>query len=79
VFPFLAEPTRHIFLKPNVTRRAAAEYDFMFDYGSRPNIETYDSLFALAETIRSDHRDLKPRDYIDLQSFIWVLGSDEYE
>ncbi|MEO7648413.1 MAG: hypothetical protein ABIV11_09280 [Gemmatimonadaceae bacterium] len=23
--------------------------------------------------------DLKPRDMIDLQSFMWVQGSDEYE
>jgi hypothetical protein len=23
--------------------------------------------------------DLRPRDMIDIQSFIWVLGSDEYE
>jgi hypothetical protein len=28
--------------------------------------------------VRRDQRDLKPRDMIDLQSFIWVMGSDEY-
>jgi len=27
----------------------------------------------------SDLRDLKPRDMIDIQSFHWVRGSDEYE
>jgi len=26
----------------------------------------------------ADTADLGPRDMIDLQSFIWVLGSDEY-
>jgi hypothetical protein len=26
-----------------------------------------------------DLRDLKPRDMIDIQSFTWVQGSDEYE
>jgi hypothetical protein len=26
-----------------------------------------------------DVRDLKPRDMIDIQSFFWVQGSDEYE
>ena len=31
-----------------------------------------------AERVRSDQRDLEPRDMIDLQSFIWVQGSDEY-
>jgi len=24
-------------------------------------------------------RDLRPRDMIDVQSFLWVQGSDEYE
>jgi hypothetical protein len=33
----------------------------------------------MAETVRRDVRDLRPRDMIDLQSFIWVQGSDEYE
>jgi len=31
-----------------------------------------------AATVRRDLRDLKPRDMIDLQSFMWVQGSDEY-
>jgi hypothetical protein len=34
---------------------------------------------AFAEAVRRDQRELKPRDMIDLQSFIWVQGSDEYE
>jgi len=29
--------------------------------------------------IEHDLRDLRPRDFIDIQSFIWVLGSDEYK
>jgi len=32
-----------------------------------------------AEVVRRDLRDLKPRDMIDIQSFLWVQGSDEYE
>jgi hypothetical protein len=78
VFGFIAQPDRHIFLKPNVTRAAAREYGFDFPYKSRPSWETYASLLAFAEQVRRDNRDLKPRDMIDLQSFIWVQGSDEY-
>ncbi len=78
VFGFLAAPDRHIFLKPNVTREAARAYDFDFPYKSRPNWETYSSLLDFAAANRQDLRDLKPRDMIDLQSFIWVQGSDEY-
>ena len=79
VFGFIAQPLTHIFLKPNVTRAAAREYGFDFPYKSRPSWETYASLLEFAETIRRDQRDLGPRDMIDLQSFMWVQGSDEYE
>lgn len=78
VFGFIAQPDKHIFLKPMVTRRAAREYGFDFQYKSRPAWETYASLQEFAATISRDLRDLKPRDMIDIQSFIWVQGSDEY-
>lgn len=78
VFGFIAQPDRHIFLKPNVTRAAARAYGFDFQYKSRPNWDTYSNFLQFAETIRRDQSDLKPRDMIDLQSFMWVQGSDEY-
>ncbi|MDQ3754918.1 MAG: hypothetical protein M3371_09320 [Acidobacteriota bacterium] len=79
VFGFIAQPETHIFLKPNVTRAAAREYGFDFRYHSRPSWDTYASLLDFAEVVRRDLRDLRPRDMIDIQSFIWVQGSDEYE
>lgn len=78
VFGFIAQPETHIFLKPNVTRTAAREYGFDFRYQSRPSWETYANLLQFGEVVRRDLRDLKPRDMIDIQSFIWVQGSDEY-
>jgi hypothetical protein len=78
VFSFIAQPDTHIFLKPNVTRIAAQQYNFDFNYQSRPAWATYASLLTFAENIRRDLRDLRPRDMIDIQSFIWVMGSDEY-
>ena len=79
VFGFIAQPDKHIFLKPNVTRIAAREYGFDFHYRSKPNAETYAHYIEFAETIRRDQKALEPRDMIDLQSFMWVQGSDEYE
>jgi hypothetical protein len=79
VFGFIARPESLLFLKPNVTRAAAREYQVEFRYESRPNWETYSSLVAFAEQVRAEQRDLRPKDMIDLQSFIWVQGSDEYE
>ena len=78
VFGFIAQPERHIFLKPNVTRAAAKAYGFDFEYVSRPSWPTYASLLAFAKQVCRDQRDLKPRDQIDAQGFIWVQGSDEY-
>ena len=79
VFGFIAQPERHLFLKPRVTQAAASAYGYDFDYRARPNWNTYASLLEFAATVERDQRDLRPRDMIDLQSFIWVQGSDEYE
>ncbi len=78
VFGFIARPDKHVFLKPNVTRNAAHAYRFPFEYRSQPSWDTYESLLDFASTVRRDLRDLRPRDLIDIQSFIWVQGSDEY-
>ncbi len=78
VFGFLAQPDRHIFLKPNVTRTAARAYDFDFEYASRPSWPTYLSLLEFARRVCRDQKDLRPADFIDAQGFIWVQGSDEY-
>jgi len=74
VFGFLAQPETHLFLKPNVTREAARQYGFAFDYQSRPNWGTYSQVLDFAATIKRDLRDMRPRDMIDIQSFIWMQG-----
>jgi hypothetical protein len=79
VFGFLALPTQHFFLKPMVTRAAAREYGFDFNYRSRPNWTTYSELLDFARRVGADLADLRPRDMIDIQSFLWMQGSDEYE
>ena len=55
------------------------EYGFNFRYKPNPTRDTYESLLEFAETVRSDVEDLRPRDMIDIQSYVWVLGSDEYD
>jgi hypothetical protein len=78
VFGFIGNPLEHIYLKPTVTKKAAEKYGYEFVYRSKPNWETYDNLLRFAAQIKKDAQKLKPKDYIDLQSFIWVLGSAEY-
>lgn len=79
VFGFIADPQAHFYVKPNVTREAAKAYGYPLEYRSRPDAETYGAMLAFAETVRRDTAKLRPRDMIDLQSFIWVQGSAEYE
>lgn len=78
VVGFIAQPHTHIFLKPTVTRRAAHHYGIPFHYEPQPSWGTYGRLLSFARAVRTDLRDLRPRDMIDIQSFLWVQGSDEY-
>jgi hypothetical protein len=79
VFGFIAQPQQHMFMKPNTMRAAARLYDFELPYRSQPNWQTYSKLLELAGLVRTEQRDLGPRDMIDAQSFLWVQGSQEYE
>jgi hypothetical protein len=59
-------------------RRAAEAYAFDLRYSPTPGWETYGSILDLARTVRRDLEGLSPRDQIDVQSFLWIIGSDEY-
>jgi len=78
VFGFIADPSTQIYLKPTVTKLAARKYKFNLQYSSKPSWEIYQSLLSFSEQIRRDTAKWQPRDMIDIQSFIWVMGSSEY-
>jgi hypothetical protein len=78
VFGFIAQPRAHFFLKPTVTREAARRYGVELPYASRPSWPLYKSLLDFVARVRGDVSDLRPRDMIDMQSFLWLQGSDEY-
>jgi hypothetical protein len=82
VFGFIARPDRHLFLKPRVTRKAARAYGFDLPYKPEPSWQVYQGLQTFGAIIRRDldrRPNFKARDMIDVQSFIWVQGSEEYE
>jgi hypothetical protein len=78
-FPFIAQPKNYIILKPTAMRVAAEELRYDLDYCSKPSFRTYENLLNLADTVGEHIADLKPQDYHDLQSFLWTIGSAEYE
>jgi hypothetical protein len=70
-FLFMRFPEQHMFLKPEVTRKAADACGFELNYRPEPNWFTYSKLLALSQYLFESLAELKPRDMIDIQSFIW--------
>ena len=75
--PFLWKPETHIFLKPEVTKDYAARVGHRFAHQYKPalDVNVYQSLLDLADSTMHEIATFKPRDRIDIQSFIWVVGS----
>lgn len=74
--PFLWRSDAHMFLKPEVTKDFARRVGHRFadDYDARVHITVYGSLLDLVRETKNKLADLHPRDGIDVQSFIWVVG-----
>jgi hypothetical protein len=74
--PYLWRPEAHMYLKPEVTKDFAERvgHRFVSDYEPRLDITVYESLLDLAARTETEISDLTPRDRIDVQSFIWVVG-----
>lgn len=77
--PFLWRPETHMFLKPEATKDFAVRvgHRFASDYEPRLAMPVYQSLLDLASTTAAELTELMPRDRIDVQSFIWVVGAYE--
>jgi hypothetical protein len=75
--PFLWRPETHMFLKPEVTKDFAERvgHGFVHAYRTALDMAVYDSLLDLAARTEQEIVDLHPRDRIDVQSFIWVVGA----
>ena len=74
--PFLWQPEAHMFLKPEATKDFAVRvgHPFASIYRAQLELDVYLSLLDLADETSNELSDLDPRDWIDIQSFIWVVG-----
>lgn len=75
--PAMWNPDACMLMKITATRQVAGWLGHGFDTAYTPalNADTYAECMAFAEGLRSDLADLRPRDLIDVQSFIWVVTS----
>ena len=74
LFPYLADPTRFMFLKPEPTKECAARLRFDLKYDSSLEWETYARLMVLGEQLLERLHPLGARDFIDVQSFMWIVS-----
>lgn len=75
-FGYLWRPTENMFCKPEVTKDFAQRIGHEFQYVYNPEISglVYQSLMSLAEHTLAATRRLGAEDFIDVQSFIYVVG-----
>lgn len=75
--PYLWNPDAHMFLKPDATVDFATRvgHEFARAYDSDRRLSVYEALLDLARWTEERIVDLRPVDRIDVQSFIWVVGS----
>ena len=73
-FPFIMYPADYLFVKPRVTQQAADASRFEISYSPQINWGTYRSILKFADYLKDELAELKPRDMIDVQSFIWCAA-----
>lgn len=73
-FLFLAFPKEQTFLKPDVTKRATDACNFELNYRVELNWITYLSMLRFTKAIEEMIADMKPRDNIDIQAFVFSIG-----
>jgi hypothetical protein len=77
-WPFFRFPNRHMFLKPTIVQTCAERMGYELHYEPLPNPETYRSLLGFTEFLRDGIATLRPKDNIDLQTFMYVVGKEGY-
>lgn len=73
LLPFLADPRRFMFLKPEPTRACAERLRFDLLYDTALRWSTYERLMEMGAHLLDELRPFGAVDFIDVQSFMWVI------
>ncbi len=73
--PFIAQPDRHMILRPRPTCEAAHRLGFDVSCDAAPNWFTYSALLRLSGLLLDTLRRLGARDYIDVESFMHLTAT----
>lgn len=77
-FRFFLFPASDVYIKPINLQHAAEVSRFEINYKPQLNWLTYQSVTAFYQYLSDSTADLKPRDMIDVQSFIWCIDPESY-
>ena len=78
-FLFLIHPDKYMFVKPTITQYSSELCGYEVNYKPQLNWLTYKSVLRFSEYIKSEIAELKPRDMIDVQSFMWCIAPGTYQ
>jgi len=76
-FLFTMFPNGYMFVKPTITKNSADICGYDIRYRSDLNWETYEAVLRFSEFLKNELEALKPRDMIDVQSFMWCIRPDK--
>ncbi len=71
--PFIAQPHKHMFVKPTATRNAANGLGFELHFKAAPNWKTYDRVLAFSDDLLKFIKPRSGEDMIDVQAFISAI------
>jgi hypothetical protein len=72
ILPFLADPTRFMVTKPEIFKQIARRMDIDALYSTTVKWDTYAKVLDLSRKLQEQLAPLGARDFIDVQSFVWV-------
>jgi len=78
-FLFILHPDKYMFVKPTITQFASELCGFEINYKPQLNWLTYKSVLDFSNYLFSELAELKPRDMIDVQSFMWCIAPGTYQ
>lgn len=73
-FLFIVQADKHMFVKPTITQYSSELCGYEINYKPQLNWLTYKSVLGFSEYIKDELSELKPRDMIDVQSFMWCIA-----
>lgn len=78
-FLFIVHPDKYMFVKPTIMQYASDLCGFEINYKPQLNWLTYNLVLRFSNYLMSEISELKPRDMIDVQSFMWCITPGTYQ